>query len=450
MPRPTKSYVHRAFQGAGSALLLAILLQACGGGGSVSEFAKLAANAEPRTAQALAVTSTAPVNSYNFSTGILSLAGLRVIDGSTTQCYDVSLRTLSTEPFQLEVVSASNDACTVQANALGSYTSSTGVLSLPGITAVQASGSSCYDVQLKKINNSPIRLSLVAALAAPCAGTPASTSTAGVACTTSVNAFNADPSVQKTSTSAWACAASRTLAANGIPDHAVGAFPNANNPNVISAQTVSASYTLTPAIVSSTGTAAQNVGYALNGVKFDPATAGTCNDAGTCSAIGGGGNWNLEALNSGFNFGTDSNNAHVQPNGQYHYHGMPEGLIARLGKGVAMSLVGWAADGFPVYARHGFADAANTASGLKVMTSSYQLKTSPDAGRPPATLWKMGTFAQDYRFVAGSGDLDECNGRTGVTPEFPSGTYHYFVTDSYPFIQRCVKGTAAAGPPPRP
>ena len=43
------------------------------------------------------------------------------------------------------------------------------------------------------------------------------------------------------------------------------------------------------------------------------------------------------------------------------------------------------------------------------------------------------------------------NGRTGVTPEFPEGTYHYYATDSYPFLQRCVKGTVTgAGIPPGP
>ena len=34
-----------------------------------------------------------------------------------------------------------------------------------------------------------------------------------------------------------------------------------------------------------------------------------------------------------------------------------------------------------------------------------------------------------------------CNGRSGVTPEFPKGTYHYYATDSYPYLQRCVKGS---------
>ena len=59
----------------------------------------------------------------------------------------------------------------------------------------------------------------------------------------------------------------------------------------------------------------------------------------------------------------------------------------------------------------------------------------------------MGTFTQDFEYVAGLGDLDECNGRFGVTPEFPNGIYHYYITDAFPYIQRCVKGTAASTGP---
>ncbi len=39
----------------------------------------------------------------------------------------------------------------------------------------------------------------------------------------------------------------------------------------------------------------------------------------------------------------------------------------------------------------------------------------------------MGSYIQDYSFT-GNGDLDVYNGRWCVTPEFPSGTYAYFVT----------------------
>jgi hypothetical protein len=32
-----------------------------------------------------------------------------------------------------------------------------------------------------------------------------------------------------------------------------------------------------------------------------------------------------------------------------------------------------------------------------------------------------------------------------VTPEFPCGIYHYYITDTYPYIQRCVKGSTTGG-----
>ena len=64
----------------------------------------------------------------------------------------------------------------------------------------------------------------------------------------------------------------------------------------------------------------------------------------------------------------------------------------------------------------------------------------------------MGTFTQDWEYVEGFGDLDECNGRVGVTPEFPNGIYHYYATDTYPFMTRCNKGEVTVGggnrPPP--
>ena len=52
----------------------------------------------------------------------------------------------------------------------------------------------------------------------------------------------------------------------------------------------------------------------------------------------------------------------------------------------------------------------------------------------------MGAFTQDYEYVDGLGDLDQCNGRYGVTPEFPDGIYYYVVTDNFPFFTRCLKG----------
>ena len=274
-----------------------------------------------------------------------------------------------------------------------------------------------------------------------------SSSTTGVLCDYSSSVFNSSASVNATASATWSCSSTaRSITANGLPDHAVGAFPNADNPNTIAAQNVSASVTVTPtqtSVVTPRVGATNKPGIALNGIVFDPGTAGTCNDAGACQQGGQAvGNWSLEALGqTSFKWGTDTSNAHVQPNGLYHYHGIPEGLVTKLGNGnKAMTLIGWAADGFPIYARHGYTVATDAGSAVKVVTASYRLKATPDANRPATTTYPMGTFTQDFEYVAGAGDLDECNGRTGVTPEFPNGIYHYYATDTYPYLQRCVKG----------
>jgi YHYH protein len=279
------------------------------------------------------------------------------------------------------------------------------------------------------------------------APTASGTSTAGVLCGYTSSVVNTSPSVNATATAAWSCSSTlRTIAANGLPDHAVGTFPNADNPNTVSAQSIAASLTLTPtetsAITPRVG-ATDKPGIALNGIVFDPGTAGTCSNAGTCQQGGQAvGDWSLEALGqTAFKWGTDTNNAHVQPNGVYHYHGVPEGLLTKLSSGnKAMTLIGWAADGFPIYARYGYTAATDAGSAVKVVASSYRIKATPDANRPATATYPMGTFTQDYEYVAGAGDLDECNGRTGVTPEFPQGIYHYYATDTFPHLQRCVKG----------
>ena len=45
-----------------------------------------------------------------------------------------------------------------------------------------------------------------------------------------------------------------------------------------------------------------------------------------------------------------------------------------------------------------------------------------------------GAFKEDYIFVEGSGDLDECNGK------FVNGIYKYFATETFPFFPRCHWG----------
>lgn len=272
--------------------------------------------------------------------------------------------------------------------------------------------------------------------------------------------YNEDESINDYSRYSWSTdGGDRILNGNGIPNHEVGTFPNNDNPNSISAQTVNERFTLCPQIISESGFEvggpASAIAYALNSVKFDPATAGKCNDNGECCLAQCQGNWNIEALgHNTFDFGDDMNHAHVQPNGAYHYHGMPELLMDFLGDNQGMTIVGWASDGFPVYARYGYANANDANSQVMALQPSYRLKNQPDANRPTTltalvgpggennlnTPIPMGAFTQDYEYVDGLGDLDQCNGRFGVTPEFPEGIYYYVVTDNFPFFTRCLKG----------
>lgn len=274
-----------------------------------------------------------------------------------------------------------------------------------------------------------------------------SVSTQGVRCAYSQVMLNTQASLSYTSEADWECAEARTLLANGIPDHAVGTFPNPNNPTAISEQRVSASFSLSPSLaIGSTvlGGPQGPVGYVLNGVKIDAATAGTCDDSGRNCSLAGGANgaWEIEALGQAhFDFGVDFNNAHVQPDGAYHYHGMPEGFLDNLGADdTSMTMIGWAVDGFPIYARYGYEDPEDAGSAIVAVEGSYQLVQTAPSDRPSTDLYALGTFSADWEYVENSGDLDQCNGRYGVTPEFPGGVYHYYATDSYPYFQRCVRG----------
>ena len=237
----------------------------------------------------------------------------------------------------------------------------------------------------------------------------------------------------------------RYITANGLPDHETGKFPGPGNPNTMSAQTYAFRVPVKPvaaekpvSVAPSRGKPPMLVGVALNGVVFDPGTAEFWNDDRSSG-------WNYEALSGKINLGLDSSNAHVQPNGAYHYHGLPGALIDKLAgasKGTKMVQVGWAADGYPIYASWGPDKAADGAGAVRELKASYRIKAGdrPKGESSPGGKYD-GTFVQDYEYVAGSGDLDECNGRAGVTPEFPAGTYYYVLTREYPFVPRLLHGT---------
>lgn len=169
----------------------------------------------------------------------------------------------------------------------------------------------------------------------------------------------------------------------------------------------------------------------LNGVKLDLLAAG-------CFGVGDGkigcNNINqpyrFDPMSSNTSFGTDQHNAHTQPDGTYHYHGNPQALFVQSAT-VESPVVGFAADGFPVFGSY-FSDNGQ----IREVTSSYRLKSGSRAtgsGSPGGSY--DGTYVDDYEYVAGSGDLDECNGM------MLNGVYGYYVTNAYPWVLACYKGT---------
>ncbi len=228
----------------------------------------------------------------------------------------------------------------------------------------------------------------------------------------------------------------RYISSNGIPDHPTGRFPNSGNPNSISPQSYHYRATLTPKIADRP-TATRIFGVAINGVPFDPGTAELWN---------GNFQWHYEAL-SGLLFsqgglGVDENLAHVQPNGAYHYHGLPMGLLKKMDYKRRMALVGYAADGFPIYGPFAYSSPNDASTPLKMLRSSYRLKSGnrPGGADGPGGAHD-GSFEQDYEYRVGLGDLDASNGREGITPEYPKGTYYYVITGGWPFVPRQVRGT---------
>lgn len=117
-------------------------------------------------------------------------------------------------------------------------------------------------------------------------------------------------------------------------------------------------------------------------------------------------------------------------------------------------ILGFCFDGYPIYGPFGYTDSEIPSNGVSLMTSSYVLK-SDDSHRP--TDWEFtrgisvdgvdyilsaGAFVEDFEYTEEAGILDQYNGRYAVTPEYPHGTYAYFLTftDSslaipkYPYI----------------
>jgi hypothetical protein len=295
----------------------------------------------------------------------------------------------------------------------------------------------------------------------------------------------------------------------GLGGHVMGPWLNGNFPNLPTNRKTLYRIPRTPAVPSTPAlTGLGSVGIFVDGVAmFDSRDAFSWN--GTAEGNGTG-FWNREAyVNEGATF--DPAFAHQENTGTYHYHASPIALRHRLGDHVDFDattrtyressapvtrhspILGWVQDGFPIYGPYGYSNATNATSGLRRMLSGYQLRngqrgtdnlttagrtaipswarrlygtTGNQTGPAVSTQYPLGRYMEDnaflgdlvdpstgQQFVAGVDyDLDEDNGRWCVTPEFPDGTYAYFVsiaadgTPVFPYnIGRAFHGTPAGG-----
>ncbi|CAI8378592.1 MAG: Uncharacterised protein [Acidimicrobiaceae bacterium] len=235
----------------------------------------------------------------------------------------------------------------------------------------------------------------------------------------------------------------RSIASNALPNHTTGDFPNSGNPNAISEQDVIYEFTTEP-VYTGSSTEVLTTGVAINGVKFEPGTA----ESISCAS---GEFYRIEALQETYNLGLDSNNAHVQPTGEYHYHGVSRLLIDVFSTETDLVHIGFAADGFLIYYSNSGAYESGYELKTEPRTGTDCLATGPAGGNMVSISETVpdGTYTSDWVHIGEDGKLDECNG------VHINGEYMYLLTETFPYIPRCLNGqvsasTVAGGPPPKP
>ena len=312
------------------------------------------------------------------------------------------------------------------------------------------------------------------------------------------------------------------LRTTGLGYHVMGPwYANAahtqNFPNFPANQGVLVRFPRGPTVAATrTLTSGGPIGYFVDGVAvFDNRDTFSYTNASAADAAPGGGGgggppggmppgpgggssgdgvWNRDAyVNEGMTF--DPAFAH-QAGSNYHYHANTPALRYQLGDHVDYNansktysestttatahspILGWMADGYPVYGPYGYASPMNASSGVRRMIPGYVKRDGTNgttnlntAGRTTLPAWAaraqnrsatlasnvygpavnltyvLGHYLEDYDYLGNLGktqgtdfDLNECNVRFCVTPDFPNGTYAYFMTieadgtPKFPFI----------------
>ncbi|HWD92669.1 MAG TPA: YHYH protein [Verrucomicrobiae bacterium] len=292
----------------------------------------------------------------------------------------------------------------------------------------------------------------------------------------------------------------------GLAGYNMGPWQNGAFPNLPVNQKLLYRFPRTNGVpASKTLTGGGQIGIFVDGVEmFNSWDAFYWNGTADTSSMGGNaGYWNRDAyVNEGATF--DPGNAHQQNTGTYHYHANPIALRYQLGDhvdydpsaktysestnaiGKHSPILGWVGDGFPIYGPYGYSNPTNSANGVRRMISGYVIRnglygtsnltangrtTIPQwavrafgvswnqSGPAVSSSYPLGRYMEDNDYLGDHGyvqgadfDLDEYNGRWCVTPEFPNGTYAYFVsissngTPTFPYnIGRAFYGSATGG-----
>lgn len=180
-------------------------------------------------------------------------------------------------------------------------------------------------------------------------------------------------------------------------------------------------------------------GLQVNGdALFDDGDGKSYNTSTNKNSNNGAGYWNQIAWVAHISE-VDAGNGHPDVSQVYHNHHNPIKFSSVTDGSQHSSIVGWAFDGWPIYGPFGYSSAMDNSSSIKRMTPSWQLRNittrttyydgsvPAQAGPDVSASFPLGTYIEDYEYINGLGDLDYYNGRYCVTPEFPSGTYAYFL-----------------------
>lgn len=331
-----------------------------------------------------ATAASAATPTYDAGSGKLTVNGLILATGSAQSCFNVVLNNSNASPLRLDVVSAAAATCETATATSSSYTVSTGILALYGLS-LQGSAAACYNVTLKTVSTTPLRLELATAATTSCAA----------AATTSNCDYLKNAIVPYATANSLSVTCDATYAyfntygiqtahpmMKGITQ-TILQVPIAQNFIGSNAWRIP----LNPAIAATTTTAVDGpIGLAVNGIPiFNPCKQGGCDTAT------GGGDTKVQGE-------LDICNGHAGRADDYHYHAAPVCMMADQAEHYwDTHPVGWALDGFGIFGYYNPDGSAATRDSI-------------------------------------------CGGNTLPHSNAPAG-YAYHLTDASPYVLSCFRGT---------